>query len=106
MGDGFHIGGALERPRAGLLPVAHGLRVAPSFGVVMCQEFWLSGDGLWKPGFEELRNLLVILLPGAFQQGGVGGILDKGMLEDVAGAGWPAPLIEEFGVHELGQTVL
>jgi hypothetical protein len=81
MGDGFHMGGALERPGASLLPVAHGLRVAPGFGVVMRQEFRLGRDGLRKPGFDQLRNLLVVLLPGAFQQGGVGGILDEGVLK-------------------------
>src|SRR5215813_5324046 len=102
MSDSFHIGGALERPGAGLLPVAHGLCMAPSFGVVMCQQLGLGRDDVWKSGFEELRNLLVILLPGAFQQGGVGGILDEGVLEDVAGAWRSAPLIEEFSVHELG----
>ena len=52
MGDGFHIGGALDRPGAGLLPVAHGLVVAPGFGVVVCQEFRLGCDDLWKPSFE------------------------------------------------------
>ena len=97
MGDGFDIGGALERPGAGLLPVAHGLRVAPRFGVVVCQQFGLGGGDFRKPGFEELRNLLVILLSGAFQQGGVGGILDERMLEEIAGTGRPATLIEEFG---------
>src|SRR5262249_4360939 len=71
MGNGFHISGALERPRAGLLPVAHGLGMAPGFGVVVGQELGLGGDGLWKPGFEELRNLLVVLLSSAFQQGGI-----------------------------------
>src|SRR5262245_43828656 len=106
MGNGFSIGGALERSRAGLLPVAHGLGVAPSFGIVVRQKLGLGSDGLWKPGFEQLRYLLVVLLPGAFQQGGVGGILDERMREDVAGAWRPAPLIEEFGVHELDQTIL
>jgi hypothetical protein len=106
MGDGFHIGGALERPSAGLLPVAHGLGMAPGFCVVVCQEFRLGRDSLWKSGFEELRNLLVVLLPGAFQQRGVGGILDERMLKNIAGAGWPAPLIEKFGTHKLGQAVL
>ena len=106
MGNGFSIGGALERLRASLLPVAHGLGVAPSFGIVVRQKLGLGSDGLWKLGFEQLRHLLVVLLPGAFQQGSIGGILDERVLEDVAGAGWPAPLIEEFGVHELGQPVL
>ena len=36
MGDGFHIGGALERPGAGLLPVDHSLCMAPGLGVVVC----------------------------------------------------------------------
>jgi hypothetical protein len=106
MGDGFDIGRAMERPGAGLLPVAHGLGVAPGFGVVVRQDLGLGRDNVWKPGFEELRNLLVVLLPGAFQQRGIGSILDECMLENVAGTGWPAPLIEEFGAHELGQTVL
>jgi hypothetical protein len=72
--------------------------VAPGFGVVVGQELGLGGDGLWKPGFEQLRRLLVVLLPGAFQQGGIGGILDERMLEEVAGAGRPAPLISVTGV--------
>ena len=42
MGDGFDIGGTLERPRARPLPVAQGLRVALGFGIVVRQELGLG----------------------------------------------------------------
>jgi len=37
--------------------------VASGFGVVVRQDLGLGRDNVWKPGFEELRNLLVVLLP-------------------------------------------
>ena len=106
MSNGFRMGGALGRPGTRLLPVGNGLPMSPGFGVVVSQEFGLGRDDLGKPGFEELCRLLKILLPGAFQQGGISSILDERMLEDVAGTRRPTPLIEAFGVHELSQPVL
>jgi hypothetical protein len=48
----------------------------------------------------------VHLLPCAAQQRGIGGILDQGVLKDIPGPWGPAPLIEEFGGHQLRQPCL
>jgi hypothetical protein len=66
---------------------------------VVCHQLGFSRNGLQEPRFEELRNLPMVLLTGAVEQGRVGRVLDEGMLKDVARSRWPSALIEQFCVH-------
>src|SRR5262245_55276775 len=74
--DSFHIGGALAGSLSSLVPITDRLCVETCLSVVMCQQFRLSFSGLWKQRFEHLRDALVVLLPRAFQQGLIGGVLN------------------------------
>jgi hypothetical protein len=56
--------------------------------------------------FENLRNLLVHLLSGALEQRRVGRVLDQGVLKQIPGPRRPPPLVEEFGGHQLRQSLL
>jgi hypothetical protein len=51
--------------------------------VMMRQQLGLRLGGLWKVLFEDLCNVLMVLLTCAPQQGLIGGILDQGVLEAV-----------------------
>ena len=83
MADGFEIGRALDRPLARPLPVGKGLSPKSRLGIVMGQQFGLCLGRLRKLGLQDLRNVLVVLLPCTLQQRLVGRVLDQGMLEDV-----------------------
>ena len=68
MADGFHVRRALEGTLARLLPVADGLLGAACRRVMLGHQLWLGLNEGGEPGFEDLRNLLVDLLPGALEQ--------------------------------------
>ena len=93
------------RALAGFEPVGHGLFGCARLGEVMRDQFGIRLDGVGKPGFQELRHLQVILLPGAFQERLVGGILNQGVLEDVLGPWRAAALIEQFRLDQLPETL-
>ena len=69
----------------------------------MGQQFRLGFFGLWKPFFQHLGNLLVILLPRALEQRLIGRVLDQRMLEEVACLLPDAALIENLGFHQFAQ---
>ena len=48
----------------------------------------------------------MILLPCALEQRLIGCLLNQGVLEDDRCLGWHSPLVEQFGVDELRQSVL
>src|SRR6266446_5203964 len=79
-----------------LLPVGNGLLCEPRLGVVMSQQFGLRLDQLGRLYLQNLGNALVILLPRAPEQRLIGCILNEGMLKDIGGLGWYAPLVEQF----------
>ena len=72
----------------------------------MRQQLRLGLGGLREARCQDLRNALVILLPGALEQRLIGRILDEGVLEHVGGLGRGAALVEELGLHELMQLAL
>ena len=101
--DGFQMA---ERSLACCRPLpGHRLLGAACGGVVLGHQLGLGLDGLGEACLQELRHLLVHLLPRAPQQRGIGGILDQGMLEHIL-ARRPPPLVEQFGRHQPGQPVL
>ena len=83
------------------LPVGDGRLRAAGRGVVMGQQFRLRLDGSGNWASKHLRNLLVILLPGALEQRLIGGILDQRVLEAIRRLRREAPLVEQFRVHQL-----
>jgi hypothetical protein len=72
----------------------------------MCHQLRLRLYRLGKPFLQSLRDLLVNLLPGTPQQRPIGRILDEGVLKDIFGPWRPTPLVEQFGLHQLGQSRL
>src|SRR5262245_65410696 len=72
----------------------------------MRQQLWAGLDGLRKAGCEDLPNVLMILLPGAFEQRLIGCILDESVLEHVGRLGRGTMLLEELGLDELMQFTL
>ena len=68
MADGFQIGRAVAGVLARPLPVVHRLLGAARRGVVLGDQLRLGLDKRGEPGFEDLGNLLVDLLPGALEQ--------------------------------------
>ena len=70
-------------PLASAQPGEHGRLHQARLGVVVCQQFGLGVCDLRELGFQDLGNALMVLLPGASQQGLIGGILHQGMLKEV-----------------------
>src|SRR5882672_5517940 len=88
------------------MPVVYGQLDQACLGVVMRQQLRLGLDGLWKLHLQYLCNALVILLAGAFKQRLIGGLLDEAVLEAVGRLRWYPPLIEQFHLHQLPESVL
>ena len=106
MTDGFQIGRAFAGLFARPLPVVHRLLGAACRGVVLGDQLRLGLHERGEPGFEDLGNLLVHLLPGALEQRRIGRVLDQGVLKYIPGPRRPSPLVEEFGGHQLRQPRL
>ena len=104
--DGFEMGRALERPLARALPVGQGLSPKSRFGVVVGQQFGLRRDGVGKLRLQHLRNVLMVLLARALEQGLIGDVLDQGVLEEVRRLRRQALLIQELRLHQLVQPPL
>ncbi len=102
----FGIRRARDGALPGLVPVGQGLGLEARFRVVVSQQFGLRSRGLGKLRRQLLSNPLVILLPGALQQGLIGGFLDQRVFKQVDRVGRVAALIEQFRVHELPERPL
>jgi hypothetical protein len=72
----------------------------------MCKELGLDFHRARQLFFQQLCDMLVILLARSLQQGVVRGILDQRMLEYVARAAASATLIEQLVLDELTETIL
>src|SRR5262245_11760688 len=79
-----------------LVPIPDCQCVETCLSVMMCQQFGLCLNRLWKLGFQDLGNPLVILLPSAFQQGLIRCILDQGMLKHIRRLWWETALVHQF----------
>jgi len=102
----FHIGRALAGALPGLQPIGKSLLSQTGLGVVMRYQLRLRLDGLGEAIREHLRNLAVILLPGALEERLIGRVLNEGMLEEIVGL-WPqTPLIHQLRLHQLLQPML
>jgi hypothetical protein len=75
------------------------LRAESRFRKVMRQQLGLSLDNLGKAHLQYLSNALMVLLPGAPQQGLVGRVLDQRMLEAVGRLGRQLLLVQELRLH-------
>ena len=106
MADGFQMGRVVAGVLTRSLPVVHCLLSVARGSVVLGHHLGLSLDSLREVCLQELRHLLMHLLPRTPQQRGIGGILDQGMLEHIQGPRRPSPLVEQFGRHQPGQPVL
>ena len=67
----------------GALPVGNRLRTKPRLGIVMREQFGLSVFRLSQSFLQLVSDLLVIVLPGAFEQRLIRGILNQRMLESI-----------------------
>ena len=68
MTHSLYVRGALHRVFTGLQPVGDGLLGETGLGVVMCHPFRLRFNHVGKRLLEQLRDLLMIVLPHASQQ--------------------------------------
>ncbi len=57
--------------------------MAPSFRIMMCQQFWLRFSRLSKLLLQHLGDPLVVPLSGALQERLVGRILHQGVLKSI-----------------------
>src|SRR5262245_22389202 len=97
--DRFLVGGALERPLPGPLPIGNSRCAEARLGVVLRQQFELYLGRLGKLLGKYLRNALMVLLPCALEERLIGGLLDQGMLEEVSRLRWQPLLVEELCLH-------
>ena len=67
-------------------------------------QFGLCLHRLGEPLLQHLRNPLMILLPGTFQQGGVGRILNEGMLKGIGDLWWHPALVDNFCLDQPAAT--
>ena len=74
--------------------------------VVMRHEFGLCLTRLWQLGFQDVGNALMVLLSRTFQQGGVGGILDEGMLKRIRRLWWSPSVVDNLCLDEPIQLML
>ena len=72
----------------------------------MGHQLGLRLGSLGKQLYQHLGNALMVLLPYALQERLIGGILDEGVLEDVAAARRQPSLVDQFSLHQLGQPLL
>ena len=100
MRDGLGAGRAKDRALARALPVRHSLRRQPGFGVVVRGKFGVRVSHLGETLLQHLRNPRMVLVADAAQERLVGGLLDKGVLEDVGGRWRSAPAVHEFGLDQ------
>ena len=104
--DGFQMGRALAGLLACPLPVDNRLLGATRRRVVLGDQLRLGLHERGEPGFEDLSNLLMDVLPGTLEQRRIGRVLDQGVPKDIPGARQPPPLVEEFSPHQLRQPCL
>ena len=71
--------------------------------VMVGQQLGLRRDRVGEPGFQHLRNLLVVLPPRAVEQRLIRRILDQRVLEEVGGLWRQSTLVEQLRCHQLAQ---
>ena len=103
---GFEVGGALQRPPSGGLPIGNGLLDQAGLGVVLRQQLRSGVDDLGKVGFQSGGDALVVLLAGALQKRLVGGVLDESVLEAVGRLRRRSLLVKEFGSDQLRKSLV
>src|SRR5437868_1206266 len=106
MTEGFDMGRTLDRTLCCRVPIVDRLLCKTFFSVVMCQKFRLSFNRLWELGFEHLPNALIVLLPGAFQQGRIRRILNERMLKGIRCLWWYASLVHNLHLPQPAQLML
>ena len=72
----------------------------------MREQLGLGLGGLRKMRRQRLGNALVVLLPGAFEEGLIRGFLDQRVFKQIGRLGRVAAWIEQFRVHELPERPL
>src|SRR2546422_4410426 len=82
------------------LPIGNGLCTQARFGVVLRQQFGRCLSRLRKPGFQYLRNPLMILLARTLQEGLSGGVLNEGVLEHIDRLRWHTSLIDDLRLDQ------
>ena len=104
--DGFQIcravAGVLTRP----LLVAHRLLGAARRSVVLGHQLRLRLDQLGKPCLQHLRNMLVILLTGAPQQGLIRRRLDEGVFAEIGRVRWEPALVHNLRLDQFAEIML
>ena len=73
---------------------------------MMGQQLGLRGAEIGKARLQHLGNVLMLLLPGAAQQGLIRRILDQRVLEEVGGLRRQPLLVQELRLHQLVQPPL
>ena len=96
----------LQGTLPGSLPIGDGLRRPPRLGVVLRQEFRLSGTGPRKLLFQHLGDVLMELLTGTPQQGLIRRFLEEDMLKRVGESRHEVRLSEELGCLEMCQSLV
>ena len=105
MRDRLDVGGAFEGALPRLVPIRNGALLQAGLGVVVRDELGLLLDDVFEPLREHLGDAAVLILARALEHGLVRGVLDEGVLEDVARIGRHPGLVEHLGVHELAKRV-
>jgi hypothetical protein len=73
---------------------------------MMRYQFRLRLDHLQKPGLQQVGHVLMDLLPRTAQQRRIGGILNQGVFEEVAGPRGPPAPVQQFRLDQLGEPGL